>query len=136
MQIREDMSGDEADFSMAPMIDVVFLLLIFFMVATTFVEREKEMDLELPQAESGQEAQHDLEEIIINLMEDGRMIVGGETLDDEALRARLTQAARRNPETPITIRGDKEVMYGQAVGLIDVCRLAGLVNVGLMTTGS
>ena len=61
MQIRDDDTSEDLVQSLAPMIDVVFLLLIFFMVATTFVEREKEMGIDLPTAQSGEDASFDAE---------------------------------------------------------------------------
>jgi biopolymer transport protein ExbD len=115
------------------MIDVVFLLLIFFMVATTFVDREKEMDVDLPQAESGEQPEKEQDEIVINLLADGRMMVDGREVTREELDPILVRAARRNAETPVTIRGDREAVVERLVHVMDACRLAGLSNLGLMT---
>ena len=133
MRIRDEDGSDEIVMNLAPMIDVVFLLLIFFMVSTTFVQKEKEMGLELPQAESGDEAEITPDEIVINLMRDGRILISGDELDRSALIEALTRVARRDPETPVTIRGDKEVFHEHVVGVMDACRIAGLSNLGVMT---
>lgn len=133
MRIRDEDGSDELVMNLAPMIDVVFLLLIFFMVATTFVEKEKEMALDLPQAESGDEEESTPEEIVINIMRDGRIIVAGKEVDRAALIESLTRVARRDPETPVTIRGDKEVFHEHVVAVMDACRIAGLSNLGVMT---
>ena len=133
MHIRDDDGSDEIVMNLAPMIDVVFLLLIFFMVSTTFVQKEKEMGLDLPQAESGEEAEITPDEIVINLMRDGRILVSGDELDRSALIEALTRIARRDPETPVTIRGDKEVFHEHVVAVMDACRIAGLSNLGVMT---
>jgi len=133
MRIRDEDGNDELVMNLAPMIDVVFLLLIFFMVATTFVEKEKEMALDLPQAESGDEPERTPDEIVINIMRDGRILVSGEEVDRAALIESLTRVARRDPETPVTIRGDKEVFHEHVVGVMDACRIAGLSNLGVMT---
>ena len=119
--------------NLAPMIDVVFLLLIFFMVATTFIQREKEMGLELPEAESGEEVFQNADEIVINLLRDGTIKVNGELLDEQGLRAALERAARSNPDTPVTIRGDREVELQRVVSVMDVCTLTGLTDIGVMT---
>jgi len=136
MRIRDTDETSEATLNLAPMIDVVFLLLIFFMVATTFVEKEKEMSVDLPLADSGAAVDHPAEEIVINLTADGRILVGGVETDRDGLLETLQRAARRDAETPVTIRGDKRAYHEQVVGVMDVCRLAGLTNLGLMTLDS
>ncbi len=133
MRVRTDEQGDDIALNLAPMIDVVFLLLIFFMVATTFVQREKEMAVELPTAESGDEPELDLDEIVINLLRDGTIKINGSVLDEEKLDSLLVRAARANPETPVTIRGDKEVVLRRVVSVMDACRVAGLTDIGMMT---
>lgn len=131
MQVRGD-DDAELTLNLAPLIDVVFLLLIFFMVATTFVEREKEMGVDLPQAETGDRVE-EREEIVINLFEDGRIVLDGHEVDRDELLEALSRAARQNRETPVTIRGDERATHGRVIDVMDVCRLAGLENLGLMT---
>jgi biopolymer transport protein ExbD len=132
MRIRTQDPAAELSLNLAPMIDVVFLLLIFFMVATTFAQQEKEMSLDLPTAETGDEAQSTPEEIVINLMTDGRMRIAGEDVDEEALEALLVRAARSNAETPVTIRGDRDVVLQRVVMVMDACRRAGLTDIGIV----
>ena len=133
MQIRDDDTSEDLVQSLAPMIDVVFLLLIFFMVATTFVEREKEMGIDLPTAQSGEEASFDAEEIVINLLEEGRIRLNGEDVSPERLDQLLAGAAAVNPETPVTIRGDRMVHHEAIVGVMDACGVAGLSNLSVGT---
>jgi biopolymer transport protein ExbD len=132
MRIRTQDPTAELSLNLAPMIDVVFLLLIFFMVATTFAQQEKEMSLDLPTAESGDESQSVPDDIVINLMTDGRMRIGGEDVDEEALEALLVRAARANSETPVTIRGDRDVILQRLVQVMDACRRAGLTDIGIV----
>ncbi|MFT4538316.1 MAG: biopolymer transport protein ExbD [Planctomycetota bacterium] len=136
MQIRDTDGSEELVMNLAPMIDVVFLLLIFFMVATTFVDQEKEMSVDLPLAESGEAATPAPEEVVLNLMADGSIVMNGVAVETDDLRGHLERLARGNPETPVTIRGDKKVFHEHVVSLMDTCRLAGLVNLGLMTIDS
>lgn len=132
MRVRTQDPAAELSLNLAPMIDVVFLLLIFFMVATTFAQQEKEMSLDLPTAESGEEAKSTPEEIVINLMQDGRIRVAGEDVSEEALEALLVRAARANAETPVTIRGDRDVVLQKVVLVMDACRRAGLTDIGIV----
>ena len=120
--------------NLAPMIDVVFLLLIFFMVATTFVEREKEMAVDLPQAESGEEPSETPDIVIINILQDGTIKVDGQVLDVQALLSYLERVARKNPETPVDIRGDQGMEHRHLVAAMDACQKNGLTNLAIGVT--
>ena len=134
MKVQTQDPATDLSLNLAPMIDVVFLLLIFFMVATTFANQEKEMNLDLPTAESGDEATDSPEEIVLNLLADGTIKVKGEAVDQEALESLLVRTARSNAETPVTIRGDQDVVLQRVVQVMDACRLAGLTNIGIVHT--
>ena len=81
MLIRASKEANGPSIEMTPMIDMVFLLLIFFLVATTFQEEEREMQIALPEAAAAGPISTALREIIINVAEDGRMIVSGRTVE-------------------------------------------------------
>ena len=82
--------NDEGEFvlELTPMIDVVFLLLIFFMLATTFLDPEREIELELPQADSATELSQEPDEIVLNVLSDGRVFFVGDG-DTTQMRATL-----------------------------------------------
>lgn len=136
MNIRDEEGGEELTLNLTPMIDVVFQLLIFFMVATTFQDPERELEVELPPAESGEVLDDELDEIIINVLRDGQLILSGETVDEATLAQRLSRAAERDPETPVTIRGDKLVHHEDVVSVMDACGVAGLHSLSLGTLES
>ncbi len=133
MKIQSKDPAAELALNLAPMIDVVFLLLIFFMVATTFAEKEKQIDLDLPTAESGEVAADAVDEIVVNVLGDGSTQIDGETVDRERMREIFARAARSNPETPVTIRGDRIAQLQIVTDVMDVCRIAGLSDIGIMT---
>lgn len=133
MLIRSPELEDDVSISLTSLIDVVFLLQIFFMLATTFLDPERALELELPRAESGREAGEAPEELVLNVLRDGRVALGGRELDDAALRASLEHAARRDPATPVTIRGDAHVEHARIVSVMDACALAGLSNLSVGT---
>lgn len=133
MNIRDEEAGDELTLNLTPMIDVVFQLLIFFMVATTFQDPEREIDLDLPQANSGSALETELDEIVINVKRDGSLILSGEVIDRDTLGLRLSSAAESNPETPVTIRGDRLVHHEDVVAVMDACGMAGLTSLSLGT---
>lgn len=133
MRIRNDELEDDVGIGLTSLIDVVFLLMIFFMLATTFLDPERALELDLPRAESGSSAEEAPEELVLNVFRDGRISLGGRELADGDLRARLEQAARRDPATPVTIRGDARVEHARIVSVMDACALAGLSNLSVGT---
>src|SRR5262245_33220077 len=115
MHIRDEDSADDVMFNLTPMLDVVFVLLLFFMVATTFATREKEISIDLPRADAGEVAKEVPKELIINVFQDGHTTLGGRTVDDAGLADALRRAAETSPETPVNIRGDRLAHHEQIV---------------------
>ncbi|MCH8241628.1 MAG: biopolymer transporter ExbD [Planctomycetes bacterium] len=111
---------------MTPMIDIVFLLLIFFLVATTFREEEREMQVALPFASSSAPISTMLKEFIVNVIEDGTIIVGGRRIDDAELRTMVRDAVAVNPEQKVTVRGDRGTAYANIIQVLDVCKNEGI----------
>ncbi len=134
MNIREDANTDEVVVNLTPLIDVVFLLLIFFMVTTTFLDPEREIDVELPTAESAGEPDQLPDEIIVTVLADGSILHQGETLTRDQLLNVLKSAAQHDPETPVTIRGHRRAQHENIVAVMDACGLAGLSNLAVGTS--
>ncbi len=134
MRIRDDGDGSDFVLDLTPMIDVVFQLLIFFMLATTFLDPERQIDVELPHAESGGETEPVPDEIVLNVLADGRVLFRDGELDDKALLDLLRGAAQRDPETPVTIRGHRAAHHEMIVRVMDACGVAGLSNLAVGTT--
>lgn len=133
MRIREEEGSEELVLNLTPMIDVVFLLLIFFMLSTTFLNPEKEIGIELPEAQWASIQAMEADELIINVFKDGRVTVNGNELGHEALVETLKYQARKNPETPVTIRGDGMVAHKEIVRVMDACGAAGLRDFAIGT---
>jgi biopolymer transport protein ExbD len=126
--------SDELVLNLTPMNDVVFLLLNYFIVATTFLDPEREIDVDLPQAESAGEPDRPPEEIVVNVLEDGTLVVAGQPVAREELLGLLKSAAQHDPETPVTIRGHRLARHETIVGVMDACGLAGLRNLAVGTS--
>lgn len=133
MRVRDEEGAEEFEFSMAPMIDVVFQLLIFFMVSTTYSTDEKELGVELPTAQSGEAAGGSPQELVINVFKDGRVSLAGRALSQGELERELAEAARGNRSTQVTIRGDRLASHERIVAVMDACGVAGLSNLALGT---
>lgn len=132
MRLRPPPEEGELALNLTSMTDIVFLMLVFFMLATTFVDPEASLGLELPAAASSSEPAP--RELVIHVLEDGSSVLEGRVLDREALRARLAEAARSAPGTPVTIRGDRRARHEAIVGVMDACGAAGLSNLSVGTT--
>lgn len=120
-------------FQLAPMLDVVFLLLIFFVVTQKFILNEQDLKVKVPTApKSTEEASRAIDEIIINAREDqGELII---TIDHEVFtREKLSSMLKRmiavNPNQPVRIRGDAEMSWQKMADVISTCSQAGVWNV-------
>jgi len=119
-------NGPGVSVEMTPMIDMVFLLLIFFLVATTFHQTEREMQIALPFAASAAPLSTMLQELIVNVDKEGQIILSGRTITTEELQERVSQAVAANPEQKVTVRGDRNAAYAHIVAVLDICKAAGV----------
>ncbi len=118
---------------LAPMIDIVFLLLIFFIVTWQFSRSETELNVSVPTAEEGAELERPRGEIIINILADGTIRVEGLTVDRTQLLEKLSAIAKQFENQPVRIRGDGQVPYQRIVEVIDTCQKAGIWNISFAT---
>jgi biopolymer transport protein ExbD len=111
--------------NMTPMIDCVFLLLIFFLVATRFEELEREMPIVLPQASEAMPLTSKPKELFVNVDRQGKFIVRGEHLTSTELLAAMRQAAANNPgRQTVIIRADKRCVWEHVVEVMNLCNKA------------
>ena len=118
---------------LAPMIDIVFLLLIFFIVTWQFTKSETELSVSVPTAKEGADPERQQGEIVINILTDGTIRVEGATVDLEQLLAKLAPIASAFENQPVRIRGDGGVEYQRIVEVIDTCQKAGIWNISFAT---
>ena len=117
-------SGIHIDF--VPMADVLFNLLIFFLLATTIAQVEREMHIALPAASSSAPISAALREIVVNVQNDGQIVIGGRTMQTEELRSAVADAVKQNAEQKVTVRGDRHTAYENVVRVLDVCKAGGI----------
>lgn len=110
------------EFNMTPMIDVTFLLIIFFLVSSNMAQQETAVELNLPSAESGRDVQDDsLRRITVNLTADGSLLLGGEAMDAAELGRRLTVERAQPDPIEVRIRCDRAVEYGHVKPIMREC---------------
>ena len=119
--------------SMTPLIDCVFLLLIFFLVAARFEQEEKQMQVDLPSASEAKPLTAKPKEVVINIDAKGQYIVRNKTLTLDSLVAMLRTAARDNPTQSVKIRADKHVVFDYVVGAMNACNKAGITGYHVAT---
>lgn len=114
---------------LAPLIDIVFLILIFFMVTSVYGALESEVDITLPTADSAIQSDRNHGEIFINLRADGAIIVNDQEHTVPELQELLDRVADLFPGGAVIIRGDQSAMLGRAIEVLDCCRKADIQNV-------
>ncbi|HSV99988.1 MAG TPA: biopolymer transporter ExbD [Sedimentisphaerales bacterium] len=122
-----DFADRGVEVNMSPLIDCVFLLLIFFIVTTVFVE-ETGVEIQKPQATSAQDM--DKHSIMIALTPDGRIIYDERQISLASVRGIVSRQLREQ-EVPVIILADGDARTNPLVDLIDECKLAGAKNVSI-----
>ena len=125
-----------AELQLAPMLDVVFQLLLFFLVAFEFQRSELDMKVQVPSAQEGADPKRARGEIIVNVRENGEVVVENQTMTQQQLREKLTAIAKQHENQPIRLRGDAKCEYQTIVEVIDTCQKAGIWNISFATQRS
>lgn len=108
--------------NITPLIDVMFLLLIFFMVSSTFREQVG-IEITLPGAETATAQEVEAYEIIVD--RDGQIYFGDEPVDDAGLRSALARVLKEEPAARLVLRADREADFGRALRAMDIARDVG-----------
>jgi len=124
---------EEPSINMTPMIDVVFLLIIFFMVGARIGEEEQQLDVQLPQAAVAQPLLMRPDSLVVNVYQDGKILLGKRSLSLEELQKELIAAKDRYPDQAVIIRGEGEGRYQAVVDVLVACHLAKIKQYSLAT---
>jgi biopolymer transport protein ExbD len=116
-----------------PMVDVLFNLLIFFLLATSLQQAEREMQIALPQSRAAGPMSAALKEIVLNVTSEGRIIVAGAPIAEDALAEMIRSAVAANPAQKVSVRGDRNAAYGHVARVLDLCKGAGVAEPYLQT---
>ncbi|MGJ8655896.1 MAG: ExbD/TolR family protein [Akkermansiaceae bacterium] len=120
-------------FQLAPMIDIIFLLLAFFIVTYQMTDNEKVMEISLPAASEGKAKQRDNLEKVINIHADGGIVIDQKPYTLDELEAKMGNLVRVNKSQPIRVRGDEKTEYKHIVDVINRCSKAGIWNISFAT---
>jgi biopolymer transport protein ExbD len=121
-------SEDDYSINLPSMTDIIFLLLIFFLVATVFKDSTHRLDVQLPEARSGQIAE--ARRLTIEMAADGNLSLNGELVTQEQLEQRL-QPAVGDSQRSVVIKADKRLLYGKVIEIMGLCQAAGIGDIAV-----
>lgn len=133
MKFRNTVTLPKAEMQLAPMIDVVFLLLIFFIVTWNYARFETELDVSVPVAEEGADPERTVGEIIVNVRKDGEIVLNSVVISEDQLLDKLKTIAEIYKDQAVILRGDREAAYDHIIRVLDVCQKAKIWNVAFAT---
>jgi biopolymer transport protein ExbD len=130
MRRKRHVSNDssESGIDLTPMLDVVFIMLIFFVVTTSFV-KESGVEVNQPRADTAQRQEH--ANILIAIRPNGEIWIDGRSVDVRAVRANVERLRAEFPEGEVVVQGDRSAQIGLLVKVMDQVRLAGITNVAI-----
>ncbi len=131
MRVPSNLQRGGVGFNMTPMIDVVFLLIIFFLVSSHLAKQEAQMKLPLPAAETGQKPiSTESPRVTINVLDDGSLMLAGRVVDADDLQRRLAERLEKSgPDLEVRIRSHRDAPYGHVEPIMLACARANIWNV-------
>ena len=133
MNLRRHATPQHPGIQLAPLVDVLLLLLIFFLMTWNAARNENELDVKVPKASSAKEKTAPIGDVVVNVKADGNVVVNRRTLTGPELSDLLKNLVQLNAEQAVVIRGDEAGAYKNIVGVLNICSEAGVSNVAFAT---
>jgi biopolymer transport protein ExbD len=121
-------SEEDYSINLPSMTDIIFLLLIFFMVATVLKDSTRRLDVQLPEARSGQTTE--AQRLTIEMAADGTMSLNGELITQEQLEQQL-QPVGTDAQRSVIIKADKRLSYGKVIEIMGLCQASGIADIAV-----
>lgn len=133
MRISARKTGEAESLNVTPLIDVVFLLLIFFLVATSFQRIQRELEVDLPGAKAAGSVSMDIQPIAVTISKDGKITMAEKEVPLDELPGRLRDAVASAKKPRVFVRGDAKTYHENVVAVLSACQEAGITDVSLAT---
>ena len=133
MNFRRHAKPEVFGFQIAPMVDILLVLLVFFIVTWNFSLSEKELDVKIPSATHSKETEAYVGQVVVNVRADGTIVFNRKPISAEELVAKLRELAKLFPDQAVILRGDQNANYKFIVNVLDLCRQANIWNVAFAT---
>lgn len=134
MRFRKRAEPHIIGFQIAPMVDIFLVLLCFFIVTWSFARKEMELDVKVPSAQSSKEANPVLNQTVLNVKADGKVVWNRKEVSPQELQTRLKELAGLFPDYAIVLRGDYRTRYEDIMKVLDICKEANIWNVAFATS--
>ena len=119
---------------LAPLVDVLMLLLIFFLLTWNAARNENELDVKVPKASAAKEKMAPPGDVVVNVRTDGTVVVNRRAMNGTELNDLLQNLVKLYPEQAVVIRGDEGGAYKNVVNVLNICSQAGVTNVAFATS--
>lgn len=132
MKIRRPSESDAHVINVSSLLDVMFILIIFFLATTTFQQEERDIKVNLPESAEGQALSAATKVIVVNVRRDGTYVIANRETPVEELEEVLLSAVQADPGQKVLIRGDRQALHGHVAAAVALCRRAGVheANIG------
>ena len=130
MRFRRNRSEDDMRVELTSMTDSIFLLLIFFMISTTFEVGNRQLDIQLPEANAGESVQA-VQRYVIEMGVPNTLLLDGQAVGLQELSQRLTQESQAASGRSVTIRADKRLPYGDVIAVLDLVQQANIHDIAV-----
>lgn len=133
MRFRRRAKPEIFGFQIAPMVDILLVLLVFFIVTWNFALSENGLHVKIPNASKAQEAKPYVGQVVVNVRADGTIVFNRKPITPQGLQEKLEQLSKLYPDQAVILRGDQKVSYKFIVDVLDICRIANIWNVAFAT---
>ncbi len=133
MNLRKHAVLHHPGIQLAPLVDVLMLLLIFFLLTWNAARNENELDVKVPKASEAKEKSAPIGDVVVNVKADGNVIVNRRTLSGAELSEMLRGLVQLDSNQAVVIRGDEVGQYKNIVEVLNICSQAGVTNVAFAT---
>ena len=133
MKFRKRAAPNILGFQIAPMVDILLVLLCFFIVTWSFARKENELDVKVPSAQNAKESNPVVNQTVLNVKSDGSVVWNRKTIALPELSAKLKELSGLFPDYAIIVRGDERAPFLFIAKVLDTCRQANIWNVAFAT---
>ncbi|HWB59212.1 MAG TPA: biopolymer transporter ExbD [Chthoniobacteraceae bacterium] len=133
MNFRTRAKPETFGFQIAPMVDILLVLLVFFIVTWNFALTENELDVKIPNAQNAKSTDQYVGQVVVNVKSDGSFVFNRQAISPDALKGKLTDLAKLYPDQAVILRGDERVPYESIAQVLDICSSANIWNIKFAT---
>ncbi len=123
---RRWQESEQFEVPQTPLIDIIFILIVFFLVATTFYTEERDMKVELPEGTRGSAIAKDQERLVINIRAGGIIVINQDVLSLQLLEDQLRSWVKSHGNRDVEIRGDANAKHGRIMEVMNLCKKTGV----------